>query len=257
MKIPYKTLKGSPPNRLIIILLCLFVWVGVHSDIASASPRTFAQAKRVARKIYAQNPVTFYCQCAFNSSDHIQLDTCAYKPTQFTSRTYRLEWEHIVPVKRLAQDLVCWRAPICARKNGVAYKGRSCCAKVDLGFQRMEADLHNLAPAIGAINQARSALPFGESKTKTKNFMGCPIKINWIEKKVVPPNCIKGTIARTYLYMSDKYSIALSQEEQTLYHEWNCRYPPDSWEIKRDSQIAAIQGDHNAYVAQYRCTQDN
>lgn len=43
-------------------------------------------------------------------------------------------------------------------KTRQAYKGRKCCEKIDATFQRAEAELYNLWPAEGLVNQARANL---------------------------------------------------------------------------------------------------
>ena len=63
-----------------------------------------------------------------------------------------LEWEHVVPAYYLGRTRVCWTEGDKQRVNakGKPFKGRECCARVDNTFKRMEADLHNLTPAVGA-----------------------------------------------------------------------------------------------------------
>jgi deoxyribonuclease-1 len=76
-----------------------------------------------------------------------------------------LEWEHVVPASRLGGDRTCWQErepfPECIRDNGSLRSGRECCRKVDPEFRAMEAELHNLVPSVGELNEDRSNLPYG------------------------------------------------------------------------------------------------
>ncbi len=118
-----------------------------------------------------------------------------------------------MPAKKPGEDLACWHYKLCINQEGKPYKGRACCRHNKV-FQRREADLHNLVPALGLLNQARGTLPFGILKFSTPNFMGCPLKISHKEGMVEPPVAIRGVIARTYLYMRDQHGIHLSKAEK-------------------------------------------
>jgi len=58
-----------------------------------------------------------------------------------------------------------------------------------------------------------------------------------------PPERSRGLIARTYLYMQATYGLALTPEQQTLYQEWDERYPKSDWEITRETKIAQLQAE--------------
>ena len=64
----------------------------LHPALVSAkAPQTFAEAKRVAWKIFARHPLSFYCGCRFNSQGEVQKKSCPYKPTVLNTRTYKIE----------------------------------------------------------------------------------------------------------------------------------------------------------------------
>ena len=112
----------------------------------------------------------------------------------------------------------------------------------------MEADLHNIVPAIGAINQARGTYSFGLVADKVEDFMGCPLKISRTEKKVEPRPEIRGLIARAYLYMSKQYDIPLAASDRSLYEKWDQEYHPDAWEVEWNEKISKTQGNYNSYI---------
>lgn len=219
----------------------------LHSVLVSAqAPQTFEEAKKVAWKIFAHHPLSLYCGCRFNSQGEVQTESCPYKPTVLNARTYKIQWEHIVPAKKLGEDLACWHHKLCVTQAGKPYKGRACCRKNKV-FQRREADLHNLVPALGPLNQARGTLPFGILKSSTPDFMGCALKISRKEGMVEPPASIRGVIARVYLYMQDQHGIHLSKEEKLQYEQWHQQYPVDNWELEWDYLIQKVQGNSNPY----------
>jgi len=67
------------------------------------------------------------------------------------------------------------------------------------GIPLMHADMHNLAPSIGAVNALRSNFNFAMLPGVESTFGSCEMKIEG--KRVEPPEAARGIIARTYLYM--------------------------------------------------------
>ncbi|WP_411020426.1 endonuclease, partial [Salmonella sp. ZJLS19Sal_0228] len=66
------------------------------------------------------------------------LKGCGYQVRKQEKRASRIEWEHVVPAWQFGHQLQCWQQG-----------GRKQCSRHDTAFKRMEADLHNLTPAIG------------------------------------------------------------------------------------------------------------
>ena len=82
----------------------------------------------------------------------------------------------------------------------------------------------------------------------------CEIKIRTLMRKVDPPESARGAIARTYLYMWEKYQFELAQEQRDMFNGWNEKYPVTEWECERDRLIAVEQGENNPKV-QEKCTE--
>jgi deoxyribonuclease-1 len=212
-------------------------------------PRNFTESKKIAAELFEGYPKTFYCGCQYDKEGLVNWDSCGYKPKSHSRRSKWVEWEHIMPAHRFGHKLPCWKEPICHTKEGKAYKGRRCCQKVDKQFIQMEADLHNLVPAIGEVNAARSNYAFGLLPTiKEQPFGACEIKIDSHLKVVEPRSKARGTIARAYLYMSAVYKIELTDKEKTLFNHWAKKYPPEEWEIAWDLKVGRIQGNHNSFI---------
>ena len=140
----------------------------------------------------------------------------------------------------------CWRKPLC-EKNGKLYKGRRCCQKIDPKFRQMEAELYNLWPAVGLVNQARSNYRFGMLGEK-QDFYGCPFAVSKPLRRAEPPDFSKGIVARANLFIADHYRIRMSPSQRQLLEAWDKLYPPGKWEKEWAGRVASIEGYENRYI---------
>ncbi|MDH5410046.1 MAG: endonuclease [Alphaproteobacteria bacterium] len=219
---------------------------------------SFTAAKKIARdNIYPGHQVTLYCGCKYvrnktGTSGRISNLACGYEPRKNELRGKRLEWEHIVPASFFGRSRSCWTEgnPLCVNSKGEPYKGRRCCAKVDEAFKQMEADLHNLAPAVGELNGDRSDLPYGLKEGETREYGLCDFEIDRDERDVEPMDDVRGDVARVWFYMSNTYGLELNPEMRQQLQEWSVADPVDDWERVRDSRIEAVQGNGNPFLDQ-------
>lgn len=224
-------------NKLLIVI-ALFLSFHVYAD----TPSSFSKAKKIAVELYADHPVSFYCGCNIEwvgkkgLPDH---DSCGYEVRKQDKRAARIEWEHVVPAWQFGHQLQCW-------KDG----GRKDCAKNSPVFKTMESDLHNLVPAIGEVNGDRSNYNFSEWNGEPHQYGQCEMVVDFKQRKVQPPERSRGAIARTYLYMHDRYSFSLSKSQLRLLQVWVDKYPVSEWECQRDRLIKEIQGWNNTFVAE-------
>ena len=116
----------------------------------------------------------------------------------------------------------------------------------------MEADMHNLRPAIGDINIRRQDYSFAEIPGEKREFGQCDMEISSETDTAEPAPEIRGIIARTYLYMNDAYQLHLGPEEIELFLAWHRKYPPTPMELERDAIIRNLQGNSNPYIHGYR-----
>lgn len=206
----------------------------------AAPPSSFSKAKKIAVGIYRDHPVSFYCGCdiEWHGKKGIpDLESCGYEVRKQPKRASRIEWEHVVPAWQFGHQLQCWQ-------DG----GRKNCGK-NPQFRRMEADLHNLTPAIGEVNGDRSNFSFRPWNGDLGAHYGqCDMKVDFKSRRADPPPASRGAIARIYLYMSDQYPFRLSRQQRQLMEAWDRQYPASQWECERDRRIAAIQNNHNPYV---------
>uniref|UniRef100_UPI000CBC2465 endonuclease n=1 Tax=Psychromonas sp. Urea-02u-13 TaxID=2058326 RepID=UPI000CBC2465 len=127
------------------------------------------------------------------------------------------------------------------------YKGRKCANKANKEYRYMQADMHNLFPAIGSVNAMRSNYNFQMLPSESSMFGSCPMKIN--DRKAEPPVGARGRIARTYLYMDQTYSrYSMSKSQKQLMNAWDKMYPVSKWECQRSKKIEAVQGNPNKIV---------
>ncbi|WAI19240.1 MAG: endonuclease [Buchnera aphidicola (Brevicoryne brassicae)] len=202
--------------------------------------KNFYQTKIIAIRIHQNAPGSFYCGCKiiWKQKKGIPiLGSCGYKIRKNKNRATRIEWEHVVPAWQFGHQKKCW-------KKG----GRKKCTQ-DQTYKNIESDLYNLQPAIGEINADRSNFMYDELKKQTPKYYGkCKMKIDFKRKLVEPPKRSRGSIARTYFYMSERYKIILSQKQKKIFKKWDKIFPVTKWECTRERLIFQVQGYHNNYV---------
>lgn len=215
----------------------LFLLLAVLPLAASAAaPRTFQEAKKIGWKLYARQSVEFYCGCRYKGN-RVDLASCGYVPRKNAKRAGRIEWEHIVPAWVIGHQRQCWQSG-----------GRSNCSRHDPVYQRAEADLFNLVPSIGEVNGDRNNFGYGWLPQQAPQYGACPMVIDFKAKKAMPRPQIRGMIARTYFYMSDRYGLRLSKQDRQLYQAWSKQYPVESWERQRNQMVGCVMGWGNPYV---------
>jgi deoxyribonuclease-1 len=235
----------------ILLIVCLLA-----PSFALAGNETndsFSQAKKHLRNIYADHRITIYCGAEFNADNSINLPE-GFVATKYKNRSKRIEWEHVVPAENFGRTFPEWRDghPKCIDNKGKSFKGRNCAEKVNYEYRLMQADMHNLFPAIGSVNAMRSNYNFTQLPENTPNTFGsCAMKIDG--KKVEPPVASRGVIARTYFYMEQEYSrFKISKQMKQLLTVWDKQHPVTEWECIRAKRIEKIQGNPNKIVNE-RC----
>ncbi len=212
----------------------------------SLAPSSFPQAKKIADKIFIDHKQTLYCQCDYDASHKVDLSSCGMGDANGLKRANRTEWEHMMPAQNFGRQLECWQRPLC-EKNGKAYKGRRCCEKIDPIFRQIEAELYNIFPAVGIINQVRSNYRFSMLEGNGR-FHGCPFKVDKQLRKVEPSDYAKGIVARANLFVAYRYQIELSKSQRMLFESWDNQYPPTPWEKEWAHRVYLIEGYKNFYI---------
>lgn len=206
------------------------------------------------RQVYADHRQTLYCGASF-SADRVVTPPPGFRSRAHLDRARRLEWEHVVPASRFGRTFPAWREgdSRCRCRDGAMFRGRRCAERVSREFRRMQADMHNIFPAIGAVNAARSDRAAAALPDAASSFGSCPVKI--VRQRMEPPDAAKGTVARASLYMAAAYPrLRLSPEQEALFRAWDAAYPPDAWECERERRVRRLQGNGNPFV-QRACAQ--
>lgn len=219
--------------------------------VLSVNASSFSKSKKILLKhIYLDNMKTFYCSNPYEikyikgkqktliiqNKQYYSPRKLFYKSGKINTRAQRVEWEHIMPAHNFGKHLQCW-------KNG----GRKACKK-DILFKKMEADMHNLVPAIGEVNGNRSNYRFGANKPKVGQYGNCEVQIDFKAKRAYVKDDIRGDIARIYFYMSDKYNVKLSRQERKLMNTWSKLDPISEWERVKNIRVKNFQGNFNPYI---------
>ena len=230
----------TTPRMLLVLLITAFI----ASAASANTPSSFRQAKKIAsQQVYDSYRSSFYCGCDIvtNGKKLVpDLSSCGYEVRKQELRANRIEWEHVVPAWVFGHQLQCWQQG-----------GRKNCRKNNEQFKQMEADLHNLVPAIGEINGDRSNYRFAMLPATDNMYGQCDFKVNFKQRSAQPPSGKRGQIARIYLYMSDQYNFKLSAQQKKLYEAWNKEHPVTPWELERNNKIEKIQGWSNPYISQH------
>lgn len=225
-----------------ILVLLIFVVTLLFS-----ANESFSKSKKQLRKIYQGHQKTIYCDCKYNYKDKknmIDRKSCGYIPRnertkkgKVNQRARCIEWEHLIPVENFGRQFRCWRDgdTKCVNKKGKSYKGRRCCTKVNKKYRIMQADMHNLFPAVGELNADRKNFRFDFEVGQSGQYGACEFNVLFKNRRVRVKEEMRGLIARDYLYFRHKYNMQISQQELKKYKAWNKDYPADDWERERNS----------------------
>lgn len=240
-------------RKILFLLLALVLSASSVMAQGNTVNESFSKAKKALREIYAGHRLSVYCAAPF--VEHLNVIAPeGFDPGKFTKRAAKIEWEHAVPAENFGQAFPEWRTglPQCEDNRGKRFKGRKCAEKMNKTYRRMQSDMHNLFPAIGSVNAARSNYRYAElPKELASSFGSCPAKIE--DKRFEPPDRAKGIVARASMYMDDSYPLfRLSDQQKKLFLAWDSMYPPDEWECERNLKIMRIQGNDNPFVTR-RC----
>ena len=125
---------------------------------------------------------------------------------------------------------------------------RKTCRRTSRRFNYIEADLHNLYPSRATINKDRSSYAFAEIKGERRKYGKCDFEVDRKKRRAEPREKVRGDIARSVLYMSEKHNIELFKRQRDLMLKWHRNDPPDEDEKRRNNRIYSIQGSRNSYI---------
>jgi len=170
--------------------------------------------------LYADGGHTLYCNKKFSSN-----------------RGKGINVEHVFPMSWAKNSLNCGTRKQCRQTSDM--------------FNLIEADLHNLYPALSDVNAARSSFRFGEVNGEKRRFGRCDFEVNPRQRAAEPTASVRGEIARAMFYMAYYYQdqgLILYKKQAKLLHKWHQLDPPQNSEIKRNHHIESIQGNRNPFI---------
>lgn len=202
------------PYFIIAVFTCL-----ISFHLQAEQFTRFSTAKRHLIKTLSSDTKSIYCGCDIKRQGKKLVPDpfdCGYIPRNAITRSgkpnaraVRIEWEHIVSAWEFGHQLQCWQSG-----------GRKNCIKNSEQFRKMEADINNLAPAIGEINADRSNYRFGMIAGNANQYGNCQVKVNFKQRVIEPPAFSRKRIADAYFYMQKTYGLKISTKQQQLFKTW-------------------------------------
>jgi deoxyribonuclease-1 len=233
----------------IILPLTFLIFSFAAVAEGNTSNDSFNKAKKMLeRQVYQDHRLTLYCGAKFDAKKYIEAPV-GFVTTTHLKRAKKIEWEHVVPAQNFGQAFPEWRDGHggCVNSKGKSFKGRKCAEKINSEYRYMQSDMHNLFPAIGAVNALRSNYNFTMLPAAKSDFGSCDMRID--DRKAQPPETARGIIARTYMYMEQTYpKYKMSKQQSQLMQAWDKQYPVLAWECERSRRIEKLQGNANRIV---------
>ncbi len=180
--------------------------------------KTYEEARPIFwQQLYANGGETLYCQKQFGPGYNKGINI-----------------EHVFPMAWVAWKLKCGK--------------RNQCRESSDEFNLIEADLHNLYPALTDMNKSRSSFAFAVIAGEERHFGVCDFEIDEQRRLVEPRPEVRGEIARAMLYMKDRYDLYLKKQQQQLLLKWHHDDPVSEPERARNEIIFSIQGNRNHWI---------
>lgn len=185
---------------------------------AAEPPDSYRQMLReLWGEVYAQGGVELYCGGRFDRGSGRNLNA-----------------EHVYPMSWVTRELRCGTRDQCRERSP--------------GFNRIEADLHNIYPSRTDANQLRGSMPFAEVPGEQHAIAGCDIEVSEASRTVEPRPAARGEIARAMFYVQQTYGLPIYPRQGELLLRWHRADPPDAEERRRNDAIAKIQGRRNPFI---------
>ncbi len=207
-------------SGIFAITLLLGIYLGTPAD-AYRKPEGeyFNVLPLFWSRLYPDGGETLYCGRKFGSNKGRSINI-----------------EHVFPMSWALKKFGC--------------KDRDHCRKTSPGFNKVEADMHNLYPARQEINQARSSYAFAMIRGEKRRFGKCDFEIDQRRRRVEPRPMSRGNIARAMFYMHQRYGLTIYKKQGELLKQWHREDPPDVEEQRRNEAIEKIQGTRNRFIDQ-------
>jgi len=227
---------------LLFISLSISIFAGSYAE-----PDNRSQAKNILKMIDLDYKKTFLNDCDYHYDPHSCMDKSIVdtKSCNVQEDNTTMTWMQIVPDTFYGRHKACMIEKPCINIfTKEPFGSPLCCRRKDTQYREMEADLFNLVPVVTSLAMLQKGRIFGVVKVPTERLGDVKMDKNYLE----PPNCVKGDVARVYLYMDARYSLELAPEQRSVFLKWHKEDGVDAKECKLAKLFQKIQGGENPWL---------
>lgn len=240
-------------------MLKLIIGLAFALLTTQSSAVSFESAKNnLYLKVYDRGGKTVYAGCDWYISKGnkkvVDLASCGLEdafPRGQLNRAERVEAEHIVAASwLLVKDGQTRKCALEAKY--LKESAREHCQKTDPDYRMAHNDLVNLVPSVGQINANRGNKPFSDtlSGDNKVTYRGNGRTTTITSRVILPPEEMRGDIARIHFFMSEKYGWEMNQRTTALMTKWSKMDPVSQEELERNNRIKKAQGWANPNIFQ-------
>ncbi len=117
-------------------------------------------------------------------------------------------------------------------------------------YEHQQSDIHHLAPTRPSANSLRGSFKFGEV-VRDRNLNASPSvagKDTSGEQVFEPQDEVKGDIARAIFYMSVRWGLTISSDEESVLRRWHSSDRVAPHELAKNDVIEGLQGNRNPFI---------
>lgn len=205
---------------VVVLLLSIFALSSCEQSFSSAlRAMDYQEAKQLFWQELYPTGYTLYCRA---------------KISRFKQDDINIE--HVFPMAWVKNSLQCGTRDECRQNSHL--------------FNQIEADLHNLYPALEKLNYERQAYRFGIIKGEKRKYgPKCDFEVNKSSRVAEPMPSVRGDVARAMFYMEYQYDrLLLYKKQAEILLKWHQDDPPSKEELQRNDKIEKIQGNRNPFI---------
>ena len=220
----------------------MFFCIFFHNKIVYAYDQL-----NILSEVYDDNRKTYLCNCEYESKK-INYKKCNFYPKVNNKNAHNYTWVKLIKLKDYLKKYPEWKKghDLCKTKKGKKFKKAKCVKRIYKKlFKELNNDPHIYYPIIKQIAILIKDKKYRNIKNEKRKFGECNLEIN--KKYIEPRDEVKGDIARTFQYVSNKYVMenAFTKKQNIIFNAWSKNDPIDKWECKRSRLIENKTGIKN------------